>query len=64
MNAVGGEEEASSHAGTGFLRIECVDDFELVAVLDMDERGWCPFIWVRSSRPSSSAGSALEDARV
>jgi hypothetical protein len=62
IESADGEGGASSHAGTGFRRIECVED--LVAVLDTDERGLCPPARARSRRPSSSAGSAHDDARV
>jgi hypothetical protein len=62
IESADGEGGASSHAGTGFRRIECVED--LVAVLDTDERGLCPRARARSRRPSSSAGRAHDDARV
>jgi hypothetical protein len=62
IESADGEGGASSHAGTGFRRIECVED--LVAVLNTDERGLCPPARARSRRPSSSAGSAHDDARV
>jgi hypothetical protein len=64
MDAAEGDGETPSHAGTGFLRMEWVDDFELVAVLDIDEWDWCPCFRARFSRPISSAGRTVEDARV